>query len=128
MSKKLNFSSALGIFLIGLFSANVSQAQTYTNLYWNTTNGLGGAGNWNSTNAFWSTNSAGGGTLQSPGSSTSNIYNFSGTAGTVSGNSGLTMGGMNWLTTGYTLTSATNRTYSGTDTNVTGTNAINIAS
>jgi fibronectin-binding autotransporter adhesin len=126
MSKRLNLPSALGIFLIGLFSANVSQAQTYTNLYWNPSS-LGGSGSWNSSNAFWSTNSTGGGTLQSSGTSTSNIYNFSGTAGTVSANSSLTIGGMNWLTTGYTLSSASVRKYTATDATVTGTNAINIA-
>lgn len=127
MSKKLNLPSALGIFLIGIFSANFSQAQVYTNLYWNPTNGLGGTGTWTSTTNAWSTSSAGGGTLQTSGSTTSNIYNFSGTAGTVTASAGTVVGGMNWLTSGYTLTSAANVTYNGTDNTATGTNSIFIA-
>jgi len=126
MSKKLNLPSALGIFLIGIFSANVSQAQVYTNLYWNPSS-LGGTGTWSSSTVFWSTNAAGGGTLQSSGTSTSNVYNFTGTAGTVTSSSGLTVGGINWSTTGYTWTSASSRTFVGTDATATGTNAINIA-
>ena len=59
MSKKLNHSLAIGIFLIGVFSANVSQAQT--NAYWdvNGTNaGQGGSGTFSSSGVFWTTNSA----------------------------------------------------------------------
>ena len=41
MSKKLNHSLAIGIFLIGLFSASVSQAQS-TNVWWKPSTGLGG--------------------------------------------------------------------------------------
>jgi len=130
MSKKLNHSFAIGIFLIGLLSANVSQAQTYTNLYWNPS-ALGGGGQWNATNVFWSTNSAGGGTLQSSGSTTSNIYNFSGTAGTVTSGSSLDVGGINWLTTGYNLSgTSTGFKYTGTiTTNASGigTNTVSIA-
>jgi autotransporter-associated beta strand protein len=37
MSKRLNLPSALGIFLIGIFSANVSQAQTATGATWDNT-------------------------------------------------------------------------------------------
>jgi fibronectin-binding autotransporter adhesin len=128
MSKRLNHSLAIGIFLIGLLSANISQAQIYTNLYWNpTTNGLGGSGTWTTSGALWSTNSSGGGTLQAPLTSTSNIYNFSGTVGTVTGSAGLTVGGMNWLTSDYTLTSSANVTYIGTDATLTGTNTVYIA-
>jgi fibronectin-binding autotransporter adhesin len=130
MSKKLNHSFAIGIFLIGLLSANLSQAQTYTNLYWNPS-ALGGGGQWNATNVFWSTNSAGGGTLQSSGSTTSNIYNFSGTAGTVTSGSSLDVGGINWLTTGYNLSgTSTGFKYTGTiTTNASGigTNTVSIA-
>jgi fibronectin-binding autotransporter adhesin len=127
MSKKLNHSLAIGIFLIGIFSASVSQAQIYTNLYWNPS-ALGGTGQWNQTNAFWSTNPAGGGTLQAPLASTSNIYNFSGTAGTVSSSSSLTVGGINWSTTGYNLNgTSTGFKYTGTDSTLTGTNTVSIA-
>ena len=126
MSKKLNHSLALGIFLIGIFSASVSQAQIYTNLYWNPTNGLGGTGTWNTTTNAWSTSAAGGGTLQTSGSTTSNIYNFSGTAGTVSSSASLTVGGINWLTTGYTL-NGTAAKFTGTDATLTGTNNVSIA-
>jgi len=127
MSKKLNLHFAFGIFLVGLFSANISQAQTYTNLYWNPS-ALGGTGTWNTSNVYWSTNSLGGGTLQASGSTTSNIYNFSGTAGTVSSSSSLTVGGLNWSTTGYTLTgTSTGVKFTGTDSTLTGTNAVSIA-
>jgi hypothetical protein len=125
MNKKTTSSIALGILLIGLFSANVSQAQTYTNVYWNPTNGLGGTGNWGSSTVAWSTNSSvGGPTLYSPNTLGTNIvYNFSGPAGTVTNASSITVGGMNLLTTGYTF-QGTFITYTGTDTNSTGTNAI----
>jgi autotransporter-associated beta strand protein len=129
MSKKLNHSLAIGIFLIGIFSANVSQAQTYTNLYWSPTNGLGGTGTWNGSNTNWSTSSAGGGTLQTAApASTSYIYNFSGTAGTVSSSISQPIGGMNWLTTDYILSGTPSVfKYTGTDSTATGTNTISIA-
>jgi len=131
VSKKLNLPSALGIFLIGLFSANVSQAQ-YTNVYWDAngvTAGTGGTGTWNSSNALWATNSDGSGTLSSPTTLGTNIiYNFSGTNGTVSETSSFTVAGINWLTSGYTWSSTANRTLTGVDTNSTGANTIFIAS
>ena len=127
MSKKLNLPFALGIFLIGLFSANVSQAQI-TNVYWKPSTGLGGGGTWNSANAFWSTNSDGSGTLSSPTTlGTNTIYNFSGTAGLVNETSSFTLAGINWLTTGYTWSSGANRTLTGIDQTSTGTNTIFIA-
>jgi autotransporter-associated beta strand protein len=127
MSKRLNLASALGIFLIGLFSANVSQAQI-TNVYWKPSTGLGGGGTWNSANAFWSTNSDGSGTLSSPTTlGTNTIYNFSGTAGLVNETSSFTLAGINWLTTGYTWSSGANRTLTGIDQTSTGTNTIFIA-
>ena len=46
MSKRLNLPSALGIFLIGLFSANISQAQL-TNYVWN-----GSTSNWITTTSW----------------------------------------------------------------------------
>ena len=127
MSKKLNHSLALGIFLIGIFSANVSQAQS-TNVYWKPSTGLGGAGSWSSGGAFWSTNSDGSGTLSSPTTLGTNIiYNFSGTAGSVNETSSFTNAGVNWLTSGYTWTSGANRTLTGVDQTATGTNTISIA-
>ena len=131
MSKRLNLHVPflLGIFLIGFFSANVSQAQIYTNVYWNPTNGLGGTGSWGISSSFWSTNSAGGGTLtNSTALGAYGIYNFSGTAGTVTNVSSVIVGGMNWLTSGYTFLT-TGITYTATDTNITtGTNSIFITS
>jgi autotransporter-associated beta strand protein len=129
MSKKLNHSLAIGIFLIGLFSTNVSLAQTYTNVYWYPSSALGGTGSWSASGSLWSTNSSGGGTLSNPTALGTNIiYNFSGTAGTVSSPSSITVGGINWLTTGYTFqATTTSKTYTGTDATATGTNTISIA-
>jgi autotransporter-associated beta strand protein len=101
------------------------QAQTYTNVYWYPAS-LGGSGTWNSSNSFWSTNSAGSGTLVAPSSGTNYIYNFTGTAGTVTENSSFTVAGINWLTSGYVWTSGANRTLTGTDATATGTNTISI--
>jgi len=122
MSKKLNLPIALGILLIGLFSANLSQAQ-YTNAYWDvngTTNGQGGTGGFNSNSVFWTTNSANatansggptggglfsitngpGGTATITNSGGYNI-NFGGTAGTVTQNGGFQFASVNFLTSGY---------------------------
>ena len=127
MSKYLNWPLALGIFLIGLFSANVSQAQS-TNVYWKPSTGLGGAGSWSSSGAFWSTNSDGSGTLASPTTLGTNIiYNFSGTAGLVNETGSFTVAGVNWSTTGYTWSNAITRTLTGVDATATGTNDISIA-
>jgi hypothetical protein len=126
VNRKLRLCILSASFSLGLFSANVSQAQTYTNVYWNpTTNGLGGTGLWASSSNFWSTNIAGGGTLSAP---TNNfIYNFSGTGGTVTSASSLTVGGINFLTNGYIFAgTGAPKTYTGTDATATGTNAINI--
>lgn len=131
MSKKLNLPFVLGIFLIGLFSSNVSQAQ-FTNVYWDPNGaaaGIGGSGTWTTNGAFWSTNStSGGGTLQTPGTSTNNIYNFSGSAGTVSQSSAsaYTVAGINWLTSGYIWNMTGSRTFTATDNTATGTNTIYI--
>ena len=118
MSKKLNHSLAIGIFLIGLFSTNVSQAQ-FTNAYWDvngTTNGQGGSGTFNSSSVYWTTsnvnadaNSGGpsGGGLFSitngagAGQSGNYIINFGGTAGTVTQAGTFAFGGVNFLTSGY---------------------------
>jgi autotransporter-associated beta strand protein len=122
MSKKFNIRFVLGIFLLGLFSANLSQAQ-YTNAYWDvngTTAGQGGTGGFNSNSVFWTTNSAnatansggptGGGLFSitnGPAGTTTitnsggyNI-NFGGTAGTVTQNGGFQFASVNFLTSGY---------------------------
>jgi autotransporter-associated beta strand protein len=130
MSKKLNLSSALGIFLIGIFSANFSQAQI--NAYWDVngvTNGQGGSGTFSSSGVFWTTNSAnatangggpvGGGTFavgngaaNSTATYTTNgatwtsnsgayTFNFGGTAGTVTWGGAYQAYGVNLLSSGY---------------------------
>ena len=144
MSKNLNFLFALGIFLIGLSCANISQAQT--NAYWDVnglTNGQGGSGSWvTSTNGNnWTTNSVnatansggptGGGLFiaanGAAGAVATNsgnyIFNFGGTAGTVTQGSAYQAWGVNFLTTGYTWN------IDGTGTNgrtITTTNGVNL--
>jgi fibronectin-binding autotransporter adhesin len=133
MSKKLNHSLALGIFLIGIFSANVSQGQT--NAYWDVngvTAGTGGTGTNSSSGVYWTTNSAnatgngggpvGGGTFavgngaaNSTATYTTNgatwtsnsgayNFNFGGDAGTVTWGGTYQAYGVNLLTSGYTWT------------------------
>jgi len=130
MSKKLNLPIALGFFLIGLFSANVSQAQT--NAYWDvngTTNGQGGTGTFSSSNTNWTTNSVNatantggptGGGLFAVGNGAANstttyttngatwtnnsgayTFNFGGTAGTVTWGGSYQAYGVNLLSSGY---------------------------
>ena len=122
MNKKLNLNGPflLGIFLIGLFSANFSQAQT--NAYWDvngTTNNEGGTGTWSTTGTNWTTNSVnatansggptGGGLFAvanaAAGSTLTNsgnfIFNFGGTAGTVTQGGSYQAVGVNFLTSGY---------------------------
>ena len=117
MSKKLNLPLALGIFLIGIFSANVSQAQT--NAYWDvngTTNGQGGSGTWSTSGVLWTTNDvnatansggpSGGGLFSiangtGAGQSGNYIINFGGTAGNVKQGGSYGAVGINFLTTGY---------------------------
>jgi len=143
MSKKLNLSSALGILLIGLFSANVSQAQTNAYFDPNGTNnaGEGGSGTWSTSQTIWTTNSvnatansggptggglfavanaASGATLTNSGNF---IFNFGGAAGTVNQGGAYQAFGVNFLTTGYTWN------IDGTGTNsrgITTTNGINL--
>jgi len=143
MSKRLNLSIALGVFLIGLFSANVSQAQ-YTNAYWDvngTIAGQGGTGTNNSSAVFWTTNNAnatantggptGGGLfalantnagVTNNGSGGYNI-NFGGTAGTVTQGGSFQYASVNFLTSGYIwsidATGTNNRT-------ITTTNGVNL--
>jgi len=122
MSKKLNLSSAIGIFLIGIFSANISQAQ-YTNAYWDvngTTTGQGGTGSFSSSSVFWTTNGTnatantggptGGGlfALANGAAGTATItnsggynINFGGTAGTVTQAGTFQFASVNFLTSGY---------------------------
>jgi len=142
MSKKLNHSLAIGIFLIGLFTANVSQAQT--SAYWDvngTTSLEGGSGTWSASNTNWTTNSVnatsssggptGGGlfaaTNAAAGTPLSNsgnfIFNFGGTAGTINQGATYQAWGVNFLTTGYTWN------IDGTGTNsrsITTTNGVNL--
>ena len=106
MSKKLNHSLAIGIFLIGLFSApSPSNAVTY---YWDTTlgtgNGTGGTGTFTTSGTTWSTDPAGSATLVANAGTTNDIANFQGTAGTVTFNNNLTQGAFNINTNNYTLT------------------------
>jgi fibronectin-binding autotransporter adhesin len=122
MSKKLNLSSAIGILLIGIFSANISQAQ-YTNAYWDvngTTTGQGGTGSFSSSSVFWTTNGTnatantggptGGGlfALANGAAGTATIansggynINFGGTAGTVTQGGTFQFASVNFLTSGY---------------------------
>ena len=124
MSKKLNLNVPflLGIFMIGIFSANISQAQ-YTNAYWDvngTTTGEGGSGTFSSSGVYWTTNSAnatantggptGGGlfslTTGAAGTATLNNsggynINFGGTAGSVKQGGSYQAASVNFLSSGY---------------------------
>jgi len=109
MSKKLNHSLVIGIFLIGIFSvASPSKAATF---YWDTTagagNGTGGTGNYTTGLATWSTDPLGSATLVANTSTTADISNFQGSAGTVTFGNSLTNNALNINTTGYTFTTAT---------------------
>ena len=108
MSKKLNHSLALGIFLIGIFSApSPSKAATF---YWDTTagagNGTGGTGNFTTGLATWSTDPLGSGSLVANTGTTADISNFQGSAGTVSFGNSFTNNALNINTNGYTFTTA----------------------
>ena len=116
------------VMAFGFFVSGNAHAQS-TNLFWNPTNGLGGTGSWSSGALVWSTNSTTGGPiLVTSGTSTNNIYNFSGTAGTVSQSSAstYTVVGINWLTSGYIWNMTGSRTFTATDNTATGTNTIYI--
>jgi fibronectin-binding autotransporter adhesin len=143
MSKKFSLPVALGVFLIGLFSLNVSQAQTNAYFDPNGTNnaGEGGSGTWSTSQTIWTTNSvnatansggptggglfavanaASGATLTNSGNF---IFNFGGTAGTVNQGGAYQAFGVNFLTTGYTW----NIDGSGTNSRgITTTNGINL--
>jgi len=139
MSKRLNLPSALGILLIALFSANVSQAQT--NAYWDvngTNSGQGGSATFSSSGVYWTTNSTNatantGGPANgalfnltngaAAGQSGNYILNFGGTAGDVKQGGNYEAVGINFLTTGY------NWYLDGSGTNartITTTNGVNI--
>ena len=124
MSKKLNLHVPflLGIFLIGLFYTNVSQAQ-YTNAYWDvngTTAGQGGSQTFSSSGVYWTTNSVnataatggptGGGLFAlitgAAGTATLNNsggynINFGGTAGNVKQGGSYQAASVNFLSSGY---------------------------
>jgi len=150
MSKKLNLPLALGIFLIGLFSANVSQAQT--SAYWDVnglTNGQGGSATWSTSGTNWTTNSVnatansggptGGGLFAvangAAGAVATNsgnfTFNFGGTAGTVTQGGNYEAYGVNFLTTGYTWnidgTGTNSRTITTTNGVSLGANALTLA-
>ena len=130
MSKRLNLPSALGIFLIGIFSANISQAQV--NAYWDVngvTAGQGGSGTFSASTTNWTTNSVNatantggptGGGLFAVGNGAANstttyttngatwtnnsgayAFNFGGTAGTVTWGGSYQAVGVNLLSSGY---------------------------
>ena len=133
MIRHLNLSLTITIFLLGLFSSSVSQAQT--SAYWDvngTTNGQGGSGTFSSSGVFWTTNSdnatansggpTGGGLFAvGNGASTSTAtyttngatwtsnsgaynFNFGGTAGTVTQGGSYQAYGVNFLSSGYVWT------------------------
>jgi hypothetical protein len=96
MSKKLNLLSALGIFLIGLFSANTSQAQL-TNYIWNNSSAT-----WTNTTS-WSPSWAG----DNNQAQSNNIAVFSNTANaftTIDLSSNRTVGGIFFTTNALTYT------------------------
>ncbi|NDH69445.1 MAG: hypothetical protein EBY22_16425, partial [Gammaproteobacteria bacterium] len=95
MSKKLNLPSALGILLVGLFSANISQAQL-TNYTWN-----GSSSNWTTTTS-WSPSWTG-----SNNSNQSNniaIFTNTGTFTNIDLSSTRTVGGILFTTNAYSYT------------------------
>jgi autotransporter-associated beta strand protein len=95
MSKKLNLSSALGIFLIGLFSANTSQAQL-TNYTWN-----GSASNWTTTTS-WTPSWTGG--TSSAQSNNIAVFTNTGTFTNVDLSSARTVGGILFTPNAYAYT------------------------
>jgi len=130
MSKRLNLPSALGIFLIGIFSANFSQAQI--NAYWDVngvTAGQGGSGTFSASTTNWTTNSVNatantggptGGGLFAVGNGAANstttyttngatwtnnsgayAFNFGGAAGTVTWGGNYQAVGVNLLSSNY---------------------------
>lgn len=108
MNKKTISSLALGILLIGLFSASTtSWAVDY---YWDTTagagNGTGGNGTFTTATNLWSLTAAGDATLVANTGTTNDVSNFQGTAGTVSWSNNLIQGAFNINTNGYTFTTA----------------------
>ena len=103
MSKKLNLLSALGISLIGLFSANTSQAQL-TNYVWN-----GSTSNWATTTSWtpsWTGNSGSDGQ-----SNTIAVFTNTGTFTNIDLNQTRTVGGILFTTNAYsyTINSASSR-------------------
>ena len=96
MSKRLNLPSALGIFLIGLFSANISQAQL-TNYVWN-----GSTSNWTTTTSWtpsWTGDS--GSTTQA---NTVAVFTNTGTFTNIDLSQTRTVGGILFTTNAYSYT------------------------
>ena len=80
-------------------------------LYWDTngpTAGVGGAGAWDASTAFWNTSATGsGGTASAWINGNVDSAVFAGTAGAVTLGVPVTVGNLNFNTTGYTLTGST---------------------
>ena len=103
MSKKLNLPSALGIFLIGLFSANTSQAQL-TNYIWN-----GSTSNWTTTTSW--TPSWVGDSGSSNQANTVAVFTNTGTFTNIDLSANRTVGGILFTTNAnsYTINSASSK-------------------
>lgn len=103
MSKKLNLLSALGIFLIGLFSANTSQAQL-TNYTWN-----GTSSNWTTTSSW--TPSWTGDSGSATQSNNIAIFTNNGTFTNIDLSANRTVGGILFTTNAnsYTINSASSK-------------------
>jgi autotransporter-associated beta strand protein len=101
--------------IAALLGINSASAQTYTNLYWDpdgaTSSITGGSGTWSTNTTNWNLNSAGGAGNISPtngangqvNASGNYIFTFGGTNGTVGVSQSLTVGGLSFLTSGYTV-------------------------
>jgi len=129
--RKGNLLILLATAVVIFVSAKSLRAQTYTNIYWDpngATSGIGGTGTLSTTSTTWTLNSAGtstpfavpSGSSPTTGNSGTYIFNFSGTAGAVTESSSFTVGGINFLTTGYIMTNTAVRTWTADSTNSTG--------
>ncbi|NBS55122.1 hypothetical protein EBT23_06145, partial [bacterium] len=148
--RKGNLLILLATAVVIFVSAKSLRAQT--NAYWDvngTTSGQGGTGTWSTTGVYWTTNSAnatansggptGGGlfavTNANPGATLTNsgnyIFNFGGTAGTVTQGGAFQAVGVNFLTSGYVWnidgTGANNRTITTTNGVSLGANSVTLA-
>ncbi|XHS77015.1 autotransporter-associated beta strand repeat-containing protein [Burkholderiaceae bacterium UC74_6] len=99
----------LTILALALGSALAVQAGT--TLYWDpngNTAGLGSAGTWDTSSLFWNNNASGtGGTVSAWNNGNVDSAIFSGTAGTVTLSTPITIGNMSFTVTGYTVAGST---------------------